>query len=82
MNTRVSLLGSFALSLLLTGCPLTDHYQLMSEEAGGSTGGAGEAGEHTGGSGPLRAGAGGASAGADTLMAAGEGGELAASGAP
>ena len=31
MKAHLALLGAGALSLLLTGCPLTDHYELMSE---------------------------------------------------
>lgn len=84
MNIRVALLGSFTLSLLLTGCPLTDHYQLMSGEAGSPTAGADEAGAHAGGASPDRAGAGGANAGAPSGgdSPAGEAGEVAGSGAP
>ncbi len=32
MKTCLALLAAGALSLLLTGCPLTDHYQLMSDD--------------------------------------------------
>jgi hypothetical protein len=81
LNTRAALLGSFMLSLLLTGCPLTDHYQLMSGDAGSTAGGAvDQAGQSSGGAAPLRAGAGGAGAGAENT--AGEAGESGISGAP
>ncbi|MET0793482.1 MAG: hypothetical protein ABW061_18315 [Polyangiaceae bacterium] len=82
MKTRVLALGSFALSLLLPGCPLTDHYQLMSEEAAGADAGMhNRGGAHSGGGPALQAGSGGTNAGADNA-AAGEAGEVSVSGAP
>ena len=52
----------------------------MSLEAGGQTAGSVEAGAHSGGSKPNRGGAGGAGAGADNVLAAGEAGELSSGG--
>ncbi len=38
MKARLALLAAGALSLLLTGCPLTDHYELISEDPANQAG--------------------------------------------
>ena len=70
MSTRLALLGSFALSLLLTGCPLTDHYTLQSDDLGGSGGAADSGGAGLGGASVVPGGSGGTSADAGAADAA------------
>jgi len=38
VRLRIEMLASLSLALLLTGCPLTDHYQLLSQDAAGAPG--------------------------------------------
>ena len=84
MTLGTRCLGAFALTLLLTGCPLTDHYELMSDPtatAGTSNAGAGASGEAA-----LMAGGAGATAGtganAGTGATAGTGANAGTGGMP
>ncbi|MEI9950352.1 MAG: hypothetical protein WDO74_15565 [Pseudomonadota bacterium] len=76
MKLRVTILASAPLGLLLTGCPLTDHYQLLQE---GGAAGVLSAGADTGGDGP---GVGGGGLGGGEIGSAGaaDAGEPAVSG--
>lgn len=88
MNARHALLASATVSLLLTGCPLTDHYTLMSDMGGASSAGADDAGTGASGASAKLGGASGMGAGNDAGGAsaagagAGEAGEAAQGGAP
>ena len=54
MKLRVSLPGLLGVSLLLTGCPLVDHYELLSDAAGAPSAGSDLAGsDSVGGTSPL-----------------------------
>ncbi len=81
MNKRSALLGSFVVSLLLTGCPLTDHYQLMSEMAGAPSAGSDDGGSTNQAGAPASGGGGRApTAGQPDPGTAGEAGESMVSG--
>lgn len=68
---RRTLLSALPLSLLLTGCPLTDHYQLLSDDAGASDAGARAA---AAGAGASTAGASASTSGASASTAGSAGG--------
>lgn len=63
MSLRAALVSCAPLSLLLTGCPLTDHYQLQESSLGNASAGSGDtlggAGEDAGGAGSVAAAGGG-----------------------
>lgn len=80
MRLRVSVLASLSLGLFLTGCPLTDRYQLLDEDAGApNAGGDRPSGEGPGDRPPL-GGLGGIGGGETGSAGVGEAGEPAANG--